>query len=94
LFYVPNTFTPDGDEFNNVFIPYISGNIIPETYSMSIYNRWGELIFQTKDINIGWDGSYSLARKCQDGVYTWEIEFKSRTEAEVFKKHGFVNLIR
>ena len=94
LFYVPNTFTPDGDEFNNVFIPYISGNVVPETYSMSIYNRWGELIFQTKDINIGWDGYNSLTRKCQDGVYTWEIEFKSRNEAEVFKKHGFVNLIR
>lgn len=68
--YVPNTFTPDGDEFNNVF-EAIVGNV--QDVEMLIYNRWGELIFESNDPSIGWDGTYA-GFKCQDGTYVWKLK--------------------
>ncbi|MFM7467181.1 MAG: gliding motility-associated C-terminal domain-containing protein [Crocinitomicaceae bacterium] len=55
--YVPNTFTPNGDEHNNLFYPVFSGaNLDRKSYSFLIYNRWGEIVYQTTDLNEGWNG--------------------------------------
>lgn len=95
LFYVPNTFTPDGDQFNQTFKPVISSGIDVYNYSLTIYNRWGELIFESHDTNVGWDGiSYRTGILCQDGTYVWKIELKSRSMDERKIIHGTVNLIR
>jgi gliding motility-associated-like protein len=95
LIYVPNVFTPDNDEHNNIFYPVISGNVDLFSYEMNIYNRWGELIFTSQDIRYGWDGHYLKNNtKVQQGVYTWQINFKKKTNDDILKYHGFVTLIR
>ena len=74
VFYIPNTFTPDGDIVNQVFTPVFTSGYDPSQFKMTIYNRWGELIFETNNSEIGWDGSYGLdGRKVQEGVYTYHI---------------------
>lgn len=94
LFYVPNTFTPDGDEFNNTFIPVFSNKSKVEGMHLLIYNRWGEIVFETKNIAFGWDGTYNN-QKAQDDTYNWELIFTDNSCLEE-KKHifGHVNLIR
>ena len=78
VFYVPNTFTPDGDNFNQIFTPIFYSGFDPFNFSMLIFNRWGELIFETKNAEIGWDGSYSdKAGVVADGIYTWKITYKN-----------------
>jgi gliding motility-associated-like protein len=93
LFYVPNTFTPDGNEFNQVFQPIITSGIDLTSYQLEIYNRWGERIFQSTNTEDYWDGTYK-AEKCQDGTYTWEITFKSKYNSKRFEYVGHVNLLR
>ncbi len=76
LIYVPNAFTPDGDEFNNIFKP-ITNNIIE--FEMTIYNRWGEIVFQSFDPEGYWDGYYG-GKLVQDGVYVWKIHYTDLNE--------------
>ncbi len=75
IIYVPNTFTPDGDEYNNEFKPVIS-LVDLQNYDFFIFNRWGELIFESHDLDYGWDGTYN-GKSVQEGVYTWKIGLKS-----------------
>jgi gliding motility-associated-like protein len=87
--YVPNTFTPDQDEFNQTFRAF-GGNV--NEFHMTIFDRWGEVIFETYNMQYGWDGTYN-GLKCQDGTYIWKIELE-----DAFDKKdqlvGHVNLIR
>jgi gliding motility-associated-like protein len=94
LFYVPNTFTPDGDEFNNTFIPVFSNKNKVESIHLLIYNRWGEIVFESENIDFGWDGTYKN-RKAQDGIYAWELIFTNNS-CKGKKEHiyGAVNLLR
>jgi gliding motility-associated-like protein len=97
IFYIPNTFTPDDDMYNQTFKPVFTSGFDPYDYNMFIYNRWGELIFESKDANFGWDGTYGVGsqnRKAQDGAYTWKIEFKTLQSDERKRVTGHVNLIR
>jgi gliding motility-associated-like protein len=95
LLYVPNAFTPDNDEHNNIFYPVLSGNADLFSYEMNIFDRWGELIFTSQDISYGWDGFYLKNNtKVQQGVYTWQIKFKKKTNDDLLMYHGFVTLIR
>ncbi|MEN9304571.1 MAG: hypothetical protein RL264_3000, partial [Bacteroidota bacterium] len=95
LYYVPNSFTPDGDEFNNEFIPIFSSGFDPYNYQLSIYNRWGELLFESFDHTKGWDGSFGTeGLKVQDGTYIWKITFKKPETDDRIQLHGHVNLIR
>lgn len=91
IVYIPNTFTPDGNEFNNTFKPIVSNNVDSEAYTFLIFNRWGELIFESKDPNIGWDGTY-LGLIVQSGVYTWIVKLKNQTDIKEI--NGHVNLLR
>jgi gliding motility-associated-like protein len=93
IFYVPNAFTPDGDELNNVFLPIMTAGFAPATYEFYIYNRWGELIFESKDISVGWDGTYA-GSMVQAGLYTWVMRFKDDDNDEKFDFSGHVNLMR
>jgi gliding motility-associated-like protein len=97
LFYVPNTFTPDGDNFNQTFEPVFTSGFDPYDYSLFIYNRWGELIFESHDSEIGWDGSYGAGSNnfiCQDGTYTWVIRFKRKENDEYKEIIGHVNVLK
>lgn len=89
IIYVPNTFTPDGDQFNNTFFPK-GGNIID--FHMIILNRWGEVVFESFDFKGSWDGTYG-GIICPDGVYVWKIKYTdvSNNEGELT---GHVTLLR
>jgi hypothetical protein len=57
--YVPNTFTPDGNEYNQSFLPILTEGFKKDNYHLTIFNRWGEIVFESYDPQYGWDGSYS-----------------------------------
>ncbi len=86
---LPTAFTPNGDLENDVF--RIRGGPFDEVI-FNIYNNWGELIFQSNDANIGWDGTYQ-GNNSPLGVYTWTFEVRM-IGGEVIKKSGDVTLIR
>lgn len=67
---IPNAFTPNGASPNDVYRPYLEGFVAME---MRIYNRWGEKVFETTDLNGGWDGYY-LSKEAPEGVYVCLIE--------------------
>ena len=79
IFYVPNTFTPDNDDFNEVFQPIFTSGFDPFDFHLMIFNRWGEVVFESYDASVGWDGTYSVEsdRIVRDGTYVWKIEFKT-----------------
>ena len=93
LYYVPNTFTPDGDEHNNEFRPIMTAGMDPHDYQLSIYNRWGELLFESNDISIGWDGTYN-GEFVQEGTYVWTIRFGMMDTDEIRTDRGHINLFR
>ena len=74
LIYIPNSFTPNGDEFNQRFSPVFTAGFDPNDFNMKIYNRWGEIIWETYDHKSSWDGSYNN-KMCPDGAYNWVITF-------------------
>ena len=95
IYYVPNSFTPDGDEFNNTFMPVFTSGIDIYTFEMSIFNRWGEVIFLSNNPNIGWDGSYGIqGLDAQSGVYTFKITFKTPQKDDRQIITGHINLLR
>jgi len=77
LFYVPNAFTPDGDEFNQIFQPVFTSGFDPYDFKLLIFNRWGEIVFESNNASIGWDGTYSDSGIAKNDIYTWRIEFGS-----------------
>ena len=89
MIYVPNAFTPNGDNVNDVFLP--QGEGITE-YALYIFNRWGEEIFSTDDIYQGWDGTKGSVELQQD-VYVWKIELRNH-KGEPKRLAGIVSLIR
>jgi gliding motility-associated-like protein len=92
LFFIPNTFTPDGDNRNDIFIPVISG-YDRSNYQFQIFDRWGELIFETDDIDTGWDGVYKGTVVQQD-VYVWKITAKKIKTQEIENYIGHVNVLK
>jgi gliding motility-associated-like protein len=95
IYYIPNTFTPDGDGHNQTFKPVFTSGFDPYNYEMLIYNRWGEIIFETHDVTYGWDGTYALANyTCQDGVYLYKIIFKNPLSDERKVVCGSVTLLK
>lgn len=89
LIFVPNTFTPDGDNYNNTF--YAIANNVSE-FEMLIFNRWGEVVFQSNSIDTQWDGSYA-GIKSPDGVYVWKINYKDLNGID-YQLIGHVALLR
>lgn len=87
----PNAFTPDGygPPENETFKPLSEGVI---EYELLIYNRWGELIFTTKDLNVGWDGTIN-GEPAKPDVYVWKAQGKF-TNGRSFELAGDVTLIR
>lgn len=90
IIYVPNTFTPNGEDGMNPIFLAVGGNF--KSFEMTVFDRWGELIFTSNDITIGWDGTYQGAI-CQDGTYIWKIKI-SDLQDEDHHFVGHVNLLR
>jgi gliding motility-associated-like protein len=88
--FFPNAFSPNQDGANDNYKPIVFGNLI--TYKLRIYNRWGQLIFETTDFSKGWDGS--LGGKMQNaGGYAWICHYQFENEPEK-KESGTILLIR
>ncbi len=69
--YAPNTITVNGDGINEEFLPIVYLDVIE--WKLEIYNRWGEIVFTTNDINQAWDGRTNTGELAQDGQYIWKI---------------------
>lgn len=93
VFFVPNTFTPDGDEFNNTFKPIFADGQDDFDYELLIFDRWGEIIFESRNTQFGWDGTY-LGRICSDGTYVWRIIIKKKNTVEKIQKSGHITLLK
>ena len=90
--YVPNAFTPDGDNINDILTPMGDG-LAAEGYEFTIFNRWGEIIFSSTSFGTGWDGTEN-GLKCKNDVYVWKIKAKSVYDDSRHEKIGSVTLIR
>ena len=89
-FFMPTAFTPNNDGKNDIMKPILLGNV--KEYRFYIYNRWGQLIFQTIDLSKGWNGTYQGLN--QDGnVFVWVCTYQFENEPVQNKKGTFV-LIR
>lgn len=87
--YVPNAFTPNDDEQNEIL--YIRGNNLTEVH-LQIYDRWGEMVFETFDQNIGWDGTFK-GREVDPAVFVYYLEVTCIDSQEYFEK-GNITVIR
>lgn len=93
IFYIPNTFTPDGDLHNQTFQPIFTSGFDSDSYKIYIFNRWGDIIFESTNTNEGWNGMHKN-EIVQNGVYTWKINFKDGNNDKSYQYNGHVNLIR
>lgn len=89
--YVPNAFTPDFDFLNEGFGPKGFG-ISEINYSFFIFDRWGEIIFESYTLFEEWNGTYK-GKFVQNGVYVWKLEFQD-IDGKTHSKIGHVNVIR
>ena len=90
--YIPNTFTPDADKLNDIFIPITDFEV--NGWMFQIFNKWGELIFETDRYDFGWDGKF-LSTPCQDGTYIYVLKYKPCDRPNATQQiNVFVNLIR
>ncbi len=89
IIWIPNAFSPNNDGLNDVFLPYLE-NITQ--YHLFIFNRWGNIIFETRNTNYGWDGKFN-GKEALLGSYTWKIEYTDFAGKD-YTKYGFVILIK
>jgi gliding motility-associated-like protein len=85
-FEMPNVFTPNGDGYNDRFVPMVNYNVASAT--LAVYNRWGEQVHQTTNLESGWDGG-----ECSAGMYFWIVRYLGTNGKRYFQK-GTVQLIR
>ena len=90
--YVPTAFTPDGDGVNDFF--FVKGESIDaEVFNFSVYNKWGERIFEAEDMQTKWDGSYK-GMPAQEDMYIWKLDTKDAVTGEHKEFTGHVILMR
>jgi gliding motility-associated-like protein len=94
IFYVPNIFTPDGDEFNETWNPIFTSGYDPFDYHLTIFNRWGEIIWESYNASVGWNGHYGDGGLVQDGAYVWQIDFKETMSDKRHMERGTVTVMK
>lgn len=90
--YVPNAFTPGSGNLNNIFLPILNG-FDPMSYHLTIFNRWGEMLFESYDMSQGWDGSYG-GELVENGIYVWTITATEENSDSREQYTGHITLIR
>ena|GEM_PF-3114776 len=85
---VPNIFTPNGDNHNDVFEFNTNGYVVNE---FNIYDRWGKLVYSAKNVPVNWDG-----KQTDDGTYYWTAVFASacNNNSETLKQKGFLTVLK
>ncbi len=90
IIYIPNAFYPDG--INAIFLPVLT-NIDPKDYLLTIIDRWDNVVFETNNPSIGWDGKLSNGNEASNDNFVYIVEVHDATGKEIIKR-GFVSLIR
>jgi len=95
LIYVPNAFTPDDDNLNELFYPVIGGGISTQDYNFSIWNRWGEKLFETDQFGEGWNGSVNRGEYYVEAeAYIWKVVYRETDSGDKRELKGHVILVR
>jgi gliding motility-associated-like protein len=90
-FYIPTAFSPNGDDLNDVFI--INGfGILDEGFSFLIFDRWGTVVFESHNKDLGWDGTFNGA-SLPTGTYVWRLTFLNLDRISQ-SETGHVNIIK
>ena len=92
IIYAPNTFTPDGDLYNQTWGVHIAGIDVYD-FHLTMFNRWGEIIWESYDPTAQWDGTYGET-PVKDGVYVWVIHAKDVENDQVHEFKGTVTVLR
>ncbi|MCC6701266.1 MAG: PKD domain-containing protein [Fluviicola sp.] len=92
ILFAPNTFTPDGDEFNQQWFLHIDGIDVSQ-FDLFIFNRWGEVVWESHDPKGAWDGTYH-GKIVQEGTYTWTLETKDITTDKKYEFGGHITILR
>jgi gliding motility-associated-like protein len=89
--YIPNTFTPDDNGLNEIFMP-VGNDIDPDNYHFMVFDRWGEMVFETEDVKQGWDGTLQGNPITSDAVFSWILIYRDKSGISQ-KKIGTVTLL-
>jgi gliding motility-associated-like protein len=90
--HIPNAFTPNGDPLNSHFgLSGITQGVAQ--FKMSIYNRWGQQVFYSDDVNIKWDGTF-MGKPVEQGVYVYLLQYTNPKQTQWYYFNGEVNLLR
>lgn len=92
-YYIPNVFTPNPDPFNQVFTPVFVPGFYPSDFHFIIFNRWGEVVWESYDPGAGWDGTFGDVL-VQDGVYIWQLTFRENGSDKKYEDFGHVTLLK
>ena len=93
IYYIPNTFTPNGDENNNTFQPVFHSGYDPQHYEFTIFDRWGQIVFESHNPAVGWDGTYG-DKILGDNTFVWKLGFKEKMTDKEHHATGHVNLVK
>ena len=88
--YIPNAFTPNGDGLNDVWTVYPAGGV--EVLRVRVYDRWGELVYESGGGVLGWDGRFR-GEEAPAGVYVYVVEYRDG-EGRLLRRAGDVTLVR
>lgn len=91
--FIPNSFTPDGNEFNQYWKPIIPKFYDIYDYNLRVFNRWGEIIWESNDPNSSWDGTYNN-RLVSNGVYIWALQVGLVDNDDIITIQGNINLFK
>jgi gliding motility-associated-like protein len=93
--FVPNAFSPNGDNINDVFIPYVHAEFPIVEYEFGIYNQWGIEVFSSKERDVSWDGLFKSV-PVENGIYVWYLKVKGKLGNKMVQRieGGDVMLIR
>lgn len=92
IIYAPNSFTPDGDAFNQTWKVEMEG-IDSYNFELLIMNRWGEVVWESHDLNVGWDGTFN-GKPVQAGTYVWTVQTKNTNDDGKLRFNGHLNILR
>lgn len=93
LYYIPNSFTPDGNQYNQTWRPVFTSGFDPAEFRLVVYNRWGQIVWESYNPTAYWDGTYD-SRYVPDGVYTYKVWFGDKETDARYELTGHLTLLR
>ncbi|TDE07423.1 T9SS type B sorting domain-containing protein, partial [Dyadobacter psychrotolerans] len=95
-YVLPNVFTPNGDNKNDIFQPFDCPAFV-QSLEFRVFNRWGAQVYDTKDVNINWNGKNKAGKDLAAGQYYYEVSIQfesSRKDAKPTILKGWVQMLR